>query len=43
MTGDINTFLKHKKKGRNAIFGDNASAKILGKGIVSLGNKNTKT
>ena len=43
MTGDQRKFLKLKKKGKGKVtFGDNMSAKILGKGTVSLGNNKTK-
>jgi len=43
MTRDQRKFLKLKKKGKGKVtFGDNMSAKILGKGIVSLGNNKTK-
>jgi hypothetical protein len=43
MTGDQRKLLKLNKKGKGKVtFGDNVSAKILGKGIVSLGNKKTK-
>jgi hypothetical protein len=43
MTGDQSNFLKlnEKRKGK-VTFGDNMSAKILGKGIVRLGNNKTK-
>jgi hypothetical protein len=43
MTGDQDKFLslKRKEKGR-VTFGDNVSAKILGKGTVSLGNNRAK-
>ena len=44
MTGDQNKFLILKKgKGGSITFGDNASARIVGKGIVSLDNGKTKT
>jgi hypothetical protein len=43
MTGDQSKFLKLNKKGKEKVtFGDNMSAKILGKSIVSLGNNKTK-
>jgi hypothetical protein len=43
MTEDQSKFLKLNKKGKGKVtFGDNMSAKILGKGIVSLGNNKTK-
>jgi hypothetical protein len=43
MTGDQSKFLKLNKKGKGKVtFGDNMSAKILGKGTVSLGNNKTK-
>jgi hypothetical protein len=39
MTGDQRKFIKLKKKEKGKVtFGDNVSAKILGKGIVILGN-----
>jgi hypothetical protein len=42
MTGDQNKFLVLKEeKGGSVTFGDNASARIVGKGIVSLDNGNT--
>jgi transposase InsO family protein len=43
MTGDQDKFLslKRKEKGR-VTFGDNVSAKILGKGTISLGNNRAK-
>jgi hypothetical protein len=44
MTGDQNKFLKLKKeKGGSVSFGDNKSAKIIGKGKVSLGSQNATT
>ena len=43
MTRDQNKFISLKKeKGGSVNFVDNASAKIVGKGIVSLGNKKDK-
>jgi hypothetical protein len=43
MSGDQRKFLKLNKKGKGKVtFGDNMSAKILGKGTVSLGNNKTK-
>jgi hypothetical protein len=43
MTGDQNFFIKLNKKGKGKVtFGDNMSAKILGKGTDSLGNNKTK-
>jgi hypothetical protein len=41
MTGYQIKFLKLNKKGK-VTFGDNMSAKILGKGTVNLGNNKTK-
>ena len=43
MTGDQNKFIKLTKKEKGSVtFGDNLSGKILGKGIVTLGNKKNK-
>ena len=43
MTKDQNKFISLKKeKGGSVTFGDNAFAKIFGKGIVSLGNEKSK-
>jgi hypothetical protein len=43
MTGDQRKFLQLNSKGKGKVtFGDNMSAKILGKGIVNLGNNKTK-
>jgi hypothetical protein len=43
MTGDKSKFLKLTKKEKGSVtFGDNVSAKILGKGTVTLGNKKNK-
>jgi hypothetical protein len=43
MTGDQRKFLKLTKKEKGKVtFGDNVSSKILGKGIVSLGNNKAK-
>jgi hypothetical protein len=43
MTRDQNKFLKLNEKGKGKVtFGDNRLAKILGKGIVRLGNDKTK-
>ena len=43
MTGDQNKFLSLKKeKGGNVTFGDNAFAKVVGKGTISLGDEITK-
>jgi hypothetical protein len=39
MTSDKNNFLKLKReRGRSVSFGDNKSAKIIGKGKVNLGS-----
>jgi hypothetical protein len=39
MTGDQNKFITLKEeKGSSVTFGDNASARIVGKGIVSIDN-----
>jgi hypothetical protein len=44
MTGDQTKFLTLKEeKGGRVTFGDNGSARIVGKGIVSLDNGKTKT
>jgi hypothetical protein len=44
VTGDQTKFLTLKEeKGGSVTFGDNASGRIVGKGIVSLDNGNTKT
>jgi hypothetical protein len=42
MTGDQDKFIILKRKGGNVAFGDESSAKILGKGVVYLGRKNVK-
>jgi hypothetical protein len=43
MTRDKDKFLTLTKKDKGKVtFGDNISTKILGKGIVSLGNKKNK-
>ena len=43
MTRDNNKFLiENKEKGGSFTFGDNAFAKVVGKGTVSLGNVRTK-
>jgi hypothetical protein len=43
MTGDQNKFLNLKRKEKGSvIFGDDVSAKILGRGTVSLGNNRAK-
>ena len=43
MTRDQSKFLKFNKKAKGKVtFGDNMSAKTLGKGTVSLGNNKTK-
>ena len=43
MTGDKNKILNLKKsKGGNVTFGDDVFAKIVGKGIVNLGNEKMK-
>ena len=43
MTGYQRKFLKLNKKGKGKVtFGDNMSAKILGKCTASLGNNKTK-
>jgi hypothetical protein len=39
MTGDQDKFISLKRKGGNVAFGDDSSAKILGKGVVELGRK----
>jgi hypothetical protein len=39
---DQNKFVSLKRKGGNVAFGDNSSAKILGKGVVKLGSENVK-
>ena len=44
MIGDQNNFISLKKeKDSNVTFGDNVSAKIIGKGTISLGNKKVGT
>ena len=44
MTGDQDKFLSMKRKEKGSVtFGDNVSTKILGKGIVSLGNNKAKS
>jgi hypothetical protein len=44
MTGNQNKLLILKEeKGGSVTFGDNTSARIIGKGIISLDNGNTKT
>jgi hypothetical protein len=42
MTEDQDKFIKLKRKGGNVAFGDDSSAKILGKGVVEIGRKNVK-
>jgi hypothetical protein len=42
MTGDQDKFISLKRKGGNVAFGDDSSAKILGKGVVELEQKNVK-
>jgi hypothetical protein len=43
MTGDQSKFFKLNEKGKGKVtFGDNMSAKILGRGTVRLGNNKTK-
>jgi hypothetical protein len=43
MTGDRDMFLTLRKKRDGSVsFGNDDSAKIIGKGIVRIGNKNTK-
>jgi hypothetical protein len=43
MIGDQSKFIKLNEKGKGKVtFGDNISSKILGKGIVRLGNNKTK-
>jgi hypothetical protein len=42
MTEDQDKFISWKRKGGNVAFGDDSSAKILGKGVVELGRKNVK-
>jgi hypothetical protein len=42
MIGDQDKFIILKRKGGNVAFGDDSSAKILGKGVVELGRKNVK-
>jgi hypothetical protein len=44
MIGDRNKFLKLKReKGGSVSYGDNKSAKIIGKGKVSLGSQKATT
>jgi hypothetical protein len=44
ITGDQNKFIILKEgKGGSVTFRDNASARIVGKGIISIDNGNTKT
>jgi hypothetical protein len=44
MTGDQKKIIILKEeKGGSVTFGDNASARIVGKGTISLGNGNIKT
>jgi hypothetical protein len=43
MTRDQDKFISLKRKGGNVAFGDDSSAKILGKGVVELGRKNLKS
>jgi len=42
MTGDQDKFISLKRKGGNVAFGDDLSAKILGKGIVQIKSKHVK-
>jgi hypothetical protein len=42
MTEDQDKFISLKRKGGNVAFGDESSARILGKGVVDLGSKNVK-
>ena len=42
MTKDQDKFISLKRKGGNVSFGDDSSAKILGKGVVEIGRKNVK-
>ena len=42
MTRDQDKFVILKRKGGNVAFGDDSSAKILGKDVVELGRKNVK-
>jgi hypothetical protein len=42
MTRDQEKFINLKRKGGNVAFGDDSSAKILGKGVVYIGSKNVK-
>jgi hypothetical protein len=43
MTDDTNMFLiLRKERDKSISFGNGDSAKIIGKGIVKIGNKNTK-
>jgi hypothetical protein len=43
MTGDQDKFLSLKRKEKERVtFGDDVSAKILGKGTISLGNNRDK-
>jgi hypothetical protein len=43
MTGDQSRFLVlNREKGGNATFGNDDSAKIIGKGTISLGNEKAK-
>jgi hypothetical protein len=43
MIGDRDKFISLKRKGGNVAFGDDSSAKILGKGVVDDGSKNVKS
>jgi hypothetical protein len=43
MTGDQYKSISLKRKGGNVTFGDDSSAKILGKGVAELGRKNVKS
>jgi hypothetical protein len=42
MIGDQDKFICVKRKGGNVAFGDDSSAKIIGKCVVELGRKNVK-
>jgi hypothetical protein len=42
MTEDQDKFISLKRKGGNVAFGDESSAKVLGKGVVDLGRKKVK-
>jgi hypothetical protein len=42
MTRGQDKFISLKRKGGNVAFGDDSSAKILGKCVVDIGRKNVK-